>query len=78
MRGILGLVLMVVGLIGAGYIAIWWGIVQPIMTIAEAIDTDTVSATLIGKEVIKFFLKEVVAGIWFYVFVIWGYTRLLK
>ena len=63
MRAIIGLIIIIAGIIGALYIAVWWGIVDPIMTVAEAIDTDTVTASLVGWEVCKFFLKEIVAGI---------------
>jgi len=72
MRNIFAVILMILGVLGAFYVAIWWGIVQPIMTIAEAIDTDTVTAALVGKEVIKFFLKEILAAVVFYVCFILG------
>ncbi|MDC7248502.1 MAG: hypothetical protein PQJ49_01095 [Sphaerochaetaceae bacterium] len=62
-RFFIGIVIFIASIIGAAYIAIWWGIIEPIMTIAEAIDTDTVTASLVGWEVIKFLLKEILAGI---------------
>tara|TARA_R110000772_G_scaffold17946_3_gene50109 strand:+ start:212339 stop:212575 length:237 start_codon:yes stop_codon:yes gene_type:complete len=67
MKQILGVILIGLGVIGAFYVALWWGIVQPIMTVADAIDTDTLTAGLVGREVIKFFLKEILAAVVFYV-----------
>lgn len=59
----LGLIIIPVSIILGLYIAIWWGIVEPIMTIADAIDNNTVTAKLVGIEVIKFLLKEFVASL---------------
>lgn len=44
------------------------GLVTPILEIADAIDTNTVTATLVAKEILKVFLKELLAGIWFVAF----------
>jgi len=78
LRIAIGVLLVLSGIIGALYIAIWWGIIDPIMTIADAIDNDTVTAGLIGWEICKFFLKEIFAAIVFYVFVILGYRILIS
>ncbi len=72
--GILGLI----GVVGAFYIAIWWGIVEPILTIGKMIDSGDISFFIIGKEVIKFFLKEIVAIVWVYFFIILGCIPLFK
>lgn len=57
-----------VGGIGLGlYIAIWWGIIDPLMTVADAYDTGDITAKLVAWELCKFLLKEIVASIlvWF-------------
>lgn len=78
MRTIIGIIIMIASILGAVYIAIWWGIIDPIMTIAEAIDAGTVTASLVGWEVIKFLLKEVVAGIVLAVGVTLGQSMISK
>ena len=67
MRNIFALLLTIATIVLSIYLFFWWGIVEPIMTIAQAIDTDTVTASLIGWELIKFIFKEVVAVIVFFV-----------
>lgn len=63
LKPILGLILIILTIPVTLYVAIWWGIIQPILNIAEAIDTDTLSAGLIAKNVIHFFLREVAATV---------------
>lgn len=60
---ILAAICFIGGVLGALYIGIWWGIIDPIMSIAEAIDADTLSAKFVAWEVCKFFLKEIFAAI---------------
>tara|TARA_R110000772_G_scaffold128391_2_gene236029 strand:- start:131 stop:370 length:240 start_codon:yes stop_codon:yes gene_type:complete len=69
MRALIGLLCMIIAIVGGTYIALYWGIIQPIITIAAAIDTNTATAGLIGTEVIKFFIKEFVALAWVYFFI---------
>lgn len=57
----------VAGIVGALYTFFIWGIYDPIMDIAQAIDSNTLSATMVTKEVLKFFFKSAVS---FGVFVI--------
>ena len=59
MRIILGIILGLATILGCGYMLIWWGIIDPIMTIAEAIDQDAVTASLVAWEVCKFLLREI-------------------
>lgn len=63
MRAILAILLAILTFLSVIYIAFWWGIIDPILTVADAIDNDTVTASLVAWEVCKFFLKEIVAGI---------------
>lgn len=60
---VLGLSIVFVGFILAIYIAVWWGLVEPIMEVAEKIDQDTLTATDVGMGVVKLFLREALAGI---------------
>lgn len=59
MRIVLGILFWIAAILVTGYIIIWWGIVEPIMSIAEMVDTDTLTASAVGWEVIKFMLREV-------------------
>ena len=63
LKPILGLILIILTIPATLYISIWWGIVQPVLNIAEAIDTDSVTVLLVVKNVIHFLLREVVAAI---------------
>ena len=63
MKLILGMLIILASTVGAFYISIWWGIVKPIMTIIDAVDTDTLTSSLVGWEVCKFFLREILAAI---------------
>ena len=72
MKFLSGLIMIIVGIALALYIAIWWGVIEPIMSIAEMIDTDTVTAGAIGWEVCKFFFKEALAGIVYWILAVPG------
>lgn len=48
----------VAGIVGALYTFFIWGFYDPVMDIAQAFDTDTLSATMVAKEVLKFFFKS--------------------
>lgn len=61
-----------VGIIGALYILIVWGVVQPLLTVGEMIDKDTLTATALVWEFIKFLFRGVLAGLWAAFFVIVG------
>lgn len=63
----LAAIFFVAGIVGALYTFFIWGIYDPVMNIAQAFDTDTLSATMIAKEVLKFFFKSFMS---FCVFVI--------
>lgn len=58
---LIGVLFIIAGILGALYIGIWWGIVEPIMHIASAYDTGQLTGMLVAKEVIKFLLKEILA-----------------
>ena len=45
------------------YIAIIWGIINPIKNVAHAIDNNYVTASLIVKNIVQFLLKEVFASL---------------
>ena len=78
MKVILSIILFGVGVLGALYIALWWGIVEPIIEIGKMIDSDTISFTIIAKEVVKFFLREFVALAWFLAFYFMGAFNIVR
>lgn len=63
MKGIVLIGYWILAILFIGYIAIWWGLIEPIMNIAEMVDTDTVTATAVAWEIIKIFLREIVTGV---------------
>lgn len=72
------LLIVLITLFSVGYIMFWWGLVTPIMTIANAYDTHTLTAGLIGWEVIKFLLREFLGGLVFYLGVFVFLARISK
>ena len=68
MRIILFLGYCVVAILATIFIGIYYGIIDPIMSVAEMIDTNTVTATGIGWEFCKFLLRGVIT-----VVVGWGF-----
>lgn len=70
MRILLGILFMFMGVVGALYISIWWGIIEPIFYIADAVASDTVTIGLVAWEIAKFLLKGVLATIVYWIF--WG------
>ena len=65
-------------IVGVLYINVWWGLIEPILTVASAIDNKTATASLIGLEVIKFFLKEFLGAIVGYSGFVWYMSLMLK
>jgi len=67
MKYVVAIIVLILSGIAALYVAIVWGIIQPILNIAEAIDTDTLSAGMVVREFLKFFFKEMCAAIVFWI-----------
>lgn len=63
MKIIIGFLFLVFAFISAGYISIWWGIVEPITTICQLIDAHQVTATAVCGELIKFVVRDILAVI---------------
>ena len=57
------------GAVCAGYIVIFWGIIEPVMEICKAIDANKVTASLIGWGVVKFLVRDIIAAVVFLIFV---------
>ncbi len=72
MKIILGIILCGIGLVGALYISIWWGIIQPIYSICQMVDNHSISAMNIAGEVVKFIVRDLIAVIWFAIFWVCG------
>ncbi len=62
MKGVILISYWVLAILFIGYVALWVGLIEPIMNIGEMIDADTVTATAVGWEIIKIFLREIVTG----------------
>lgn len=68
MKLIIGFLFLAFAVISAGYISIWWGIVEPITTICKLIDAHQVTASAIGGQVLQFVVRDILAVIDFAVF----------
>lgn len=68
MKIITSIILGGIAILGGIYIAIWWGIIQPMLNIAEMLDNNTLTATTVVWEILKFMFKELFAFIWVTVF----------
>jgi hypothetical protein len=64
MKLIITIFFWVIAILGGIYIALWWGIVQPIVHVASLIDAGTLTATAVAMELLKFFFREILAVIW--------------
>lgn len=64
MRIITSAIFFIVGVVGALVIAIYWGIISPFINIAEMIDTNTLTATAVVYEGLKFVFREILAFMW--------------
>lgn len=65
MREMAKTIIALIAIGGALYIGIYWGIVSPILTVADAYDNGTLTGVLIATQFLWFFLKEAIAGVWF-------------
>lgn len=68
MKIITSIIFFVIGIVGALIIAVYWGIIQPLLNIGEMIDTNTLTATGVVYEGLKFIFREFIAFIWVVVF----------
>lgn len=75
---ILGFTLIASSIIGCGYLLVWWGIIEPILTIAEMLDNNTTTFMGIAWELVKMFIKDFVAIVWFYLLFFGGIAILAK
>lgn len=63
MKQILGVTVIVLTVIFAGYLIVWWGIVEPIMETYDHIKHDTLTGSILAWSIAKFFLKELIGGV---------------
>lgn len=66
----LAILLFLVGVIGAGYIGLYLGIIAPIISLASAIDAGLITVALVATQVFWFLFQNTMATIWFVVFYI--------
>ena len=63
--GILIVVLAVIlGVLGVGYIGIYWGMYLPFMTISEAMNQGTMTFSIFAWEAFQFVIKEFLCSLW--------------
>jgi hypothetical protein len=74
MKLLFGILLCAVGIFGALYISIWWGIIQPIYSICQMVDAHTIGAMNIAGEVVKFIVRDIIAVVWG---IIWCWVGLI-
>lgn len=63
MKKLLGVIILIITIPTAFICGVWYGIISPIMTLGEAYDNNTLTATLVGMQVIWFLLRGVIGGI---------------
>lgn len=69
---VLGGALIATGFGGSLYILFWLGLVVPIMTIAAHVDAETLTASIVGKELVFFLCRGLGASVWFVFFALAG------
>jgi hypothetical protein len=69
MKITLGIILIIIGVIGAIYLSVWWGIVQPIQTLCQLYDAHAITGTVIGHQAAKFVVRDILAALWAIVFI---------
>lgn len=67
-KNTVGIILILIGIVGAFYIGIYLGIIAPIIALASAYDTGTLTGAIMANSAIWFFLKEIFAGVWMLLF----------
>jgi hypothetical protein len=66
-RIILGYTIIAIGIIGGLYLVFWWGLVEPIHSIAEKLDGGDISFSELAWEIIKMMVRDLVGIIFFYI-----------
>jgi hypothetical protein len=65
MKTALAILFLILGIAGSAFIAIWWGIVQPIVEIVHTIQSPSgPDSWIIASALFKFFVRDILAGIW--------------
>lgn len=54
---ILSILFAIAGILGGAFVGIYFGIIVPILTICEHVDAGTLTAGVVGMQVIWFFLR---------------------
>lgn len=69
MKTFFGIILIFVGIIGALYLSIWWGLVQPLVAICQMYDAHTITAIAVAHQAIHFILRDGLAAVWALIFI---------
>lgn len=76
MKGIIGILLIIGGILGGLYVGGWLMFIQPIMDCCKAFDTHILTGTMVGWTVIKCIFATCVGGLIFYVGYVLGMLML--
>lgn len=68
MKLIIGLFFIALGILGALYISVYWGLIQPILSLCQMYDAHTLTGSVIAGELVKFLLRDILAAVWGIVF----------
>jgi hypothetical protein len=67
LRIILGYAIIAIGAIGGLYLVFGWGLIEPIITIAEKLDGEAISFSELAWEIIKMMVRDLVGVAFFYI-----------
>lgn len=68
MQFLISLFLGIIAVVGALFIGIYWGVISPILSVAEMLDTDTLTFSALAWEIIKFMFRGILSVIWLVIF----------
>jgi hypothetical protein len=54
------------GVLGFLYINLYWGLYEPIVSIITMIGEGEITPSVVGWEIIKFFVKEILGFVWLF------------
>ena len=60
----IAIALFILGVFGALYISVWWGIVQPVYSLCKMADAHTLTAMDFAGEFLKFIVRDIIAIAW--------------
>lgn len=74
MKKLLGLVLLILSGPITLYVAVWWGLVEPVLMIADGISNETITPWALTLELMKIAFRGVLSGVIFYIMFTTGFS----